>query len=229
MQRRIDQLRDHFVVCAYGRVGRAIVRELEAEGVPFVVVDSKADLEPRLQADGVLYLIGEPSSEAILRQAGIERARALVCAVDDDATNVYITLGARSLNPGLFIVGRASDSPAAERLRRAGANRVVSPYAESGRHMALMAVRPRVLDFLELAARGGESVRVNEVLVEEGGGLAGASVAEAAGNAIALLLRRPDGEILVQPSERETLRPGDVVLTFGDAERPPKASRGRSG
>ena len=212
VERRIEALRDHYVVCAYGRVGRSVARELEAERQPFVVIDSKEGLEAQMAADGVLYLIGEPSSEGVLRRAGVERARALVCAVDDDATNVYIALGARSLNPGLFIVGRASDSLAAERLRRAGADRVVSPYVESGRHMALMAVWPRVLDFLDLAARGEEASRVNEVYISQ----TGTTVGEAAGKAVALLVRRSNGEILVHPPHEESLESGDVVLTFGE-------------
>src|SRR4029077_5797466 len=100
----IDQLKDHFILCAYGRVGRAIARELEAEGIPFVVVDSKVELEPDMQRDGVVYLVGSPSSEQMLREAGIDRARGLICAVDSDAENVYITVVARSLSPELRIV-----------------------------------------------------------------------------------------------------------------------------
>jgi voltage-gated potassium channel len=92
MRRRVDELRGHYIVCAYGRVGRAIARELEAEGVPFVVVDSKAELEPDLERDGACYLIGDASDEAVLRQAGIERAQGLICAVDSDAENVFITM-----------------------------------------------------------------------------------------------------------------------------------------
>ena len=107
MRRRLDELRGHFIVCAYGRVGRSIARELAAQGVPFVVVDSKAELEPDLDRDGQCYLIGDASDEAVLRQAGIERAQGLICAVDSDAENVFITIVARSLSPGLLIVARA--------------------------------------------------------------------------------------------------------------------------
>ncbi len=101
MRRRLEELRGHFIVCAYGRVGRSIARELEAEGVPFVVVDSKAELEQDLERDGQCYLIGDASDEAVLREAGIERAQGLICAVDSDAENVFITIVARSLSPDL--------------------------------------------------------------------------------------------------------------------------------
>ena len=139
MRRHLDELRGHFMVCAYGRVGRAIARALEAEGVPFVVVDSKADLEPDLERDRQCYLIGDASDEAGLRKAGIERAQGLICAVDSDAENVFITIVARSLSPGLLIVARAAREQSADRLYRAGATHVVSPYVTSGRRMANLA------------------------------------------------------------------------------------------
>ncbi|MCA1836456.1 MAG: NAD-binding protein [Actinobacteria bacterium] len=186
MQRRITELRDHHIVCAYGRVGRAAAREFEADGVPFVVIEVKPELEEDLKRDGVLYLMGNSSSEAILRAAGIHRARGLVCAVDSDAENVYITLVARSLNPTISIVARASEDAAADRLYRAGANRVVSPYATSGRRMALIALRPEVVDFFDLARSGTGAVRIAELGIwtagdqvqgDSEGGLAGFLVA----------------------------------------------------
>ena len=154
MRRRLDELRGHFIVCAYGRVGRAIAGELEAEGVPFVVVDSKAELEPDLERDGRCYLIGDASDEAVLRKAGIERAQALICAVDSDAENVFITIVARSLSPNLLIVARAAREQSADRLHRAGATRVVSPYVTSGRRMANLALRPHVVEFFDIAGAG---------------------------------------------------------------------------
>lgn len=108
MQRRIDQMRNHFIVCAYGRVGRAVCGELEGDGVPFVVIDLKEELSDQMAADGVDFLIGDPTRDAVLKSAGIEHARGLVCAVDSDESNVYITLTGRSLNSELYIVARAS-------------------------------------------------------------------------------------------------------------------------
>jgi voltage-gated potassium channel len=142
MAKRIEALREHFIVCAYGRVGRAAVRELQAAGVDFVVIDPKDELQGRMERDGVPFMMDDPSLEPVLRRARVEAARGLICAVDSDATNVFITLAARSLNPDLFIVARASEPDSYDRLERAGADRVVSPYVSSGRHMVRMAWIP---------------------------------------------------------------------------------------
>lgn len=215
MQQRIDRLVGHFIICAYGRVGRAVAREFEAEGVPFVVIDAKDELEERMRSDGVFYLIADPTSEAVLRRAGIERARGLLCAVDSDATNLYVTLTARALNPGIFITGRAGEAESPERLYRAGANRVISPYVTSGRHMALLTLRPRVLDYLEVVGEE-RRFRLEELLVEDGSPLVGRELGEACGEAIPLLLRRATGETLPNPSSREIVQAGDLLLLFGE-------------
>lgn len=216
MQRRVERMRDHYILCAYGRVGRTVARELEAEGADFVVVESRTELEPDLQRDGVAYLIGSPSSEEMLRAAGIDRARGVVCAVDSDAESVYITLMARSLNVGASIVSRASEPESADRLRRAGANRVVSPYATSGRRMALLALRPSVVDFFEMAGRGSAEVRLEELVVEEGSELIGRPLGQVCGAAIALLVRRVGGELIPSPAETVELAEGDAVVLYGD-------------
>jgi voltage-gated potassium channel len=216
MERRTEALRDHHIICAYGRVGRTVAREYEAEGVPFVVIDSKEELEEQMQADGILYIIADPSSEAVLRRAGVERARGLVCAVDSDATNVYIALTARSLNPDIFIVARASDPSSAERLFRAGVDRVVSPYVTSGRHMALVSLRPKVVDFFEVVGLGGREARLDELAIEEGSPLVGRPLAEVCGPAVPLLLRRGSGEVVPNPRGDERLAPGDLVFLFGE-------------
>lgn len=218
MQRRISELRDHHIICAYGRVGRAAAREFEADGVPFVVIEVKPELEEELKRDGVLYLMGNSSSEALLRAAGIHRARGLVCAVDSDAENVYITLVARSLNPNISIVARASEDTAADRLYRAGANRVVSPYVTSGRRMALIALRPEVVDFFDLARSGSGAVRIEELLISEDSMLVGQTVAQVCGSATALLIRRAAGELVPNPSRDTVVKAGDLVVAFGEPD-----------
>lgn len=206
MQRRIELLQDHFIVCAYGRVGRAACRELAASGNPYIVVDPKEELRERMEEDDVLYLIDDPSNEPVLREAGVERARALLCAVDDDATNVYIALTARAINPGLFIVARASERGSTEKLERAGADRVVSPYVTSGHHMVRMAQDPSVVNPLEDTAR---SIRVEEHLVGEESPLCARQVGELHG---VLAIRRSDGTLLASPNPDLRLEAGDVVL-----------------
>lgn len=218
LDRQIDTLEGHYIVCAYGRVGRTVARELEGEAVPFVVVETKEDLEALMRQDGVLHLVGDPTSEGVLRRAGVDRARGVICAVDSDAANVYICLTARSLNPRLFIVARASEPESPDRLFRAGADRVVSPYVTSGRHMALLALRPRVVDYVDVFGLGERKVRLDELLVEEGSPLAGRTLAEVCGEAVALLIQRADGTSVPNPASGETVRGGDVIVLFGEPQ-----------
>jgi len=217
MRQRIDELHGHFIVCAYGRVGRAIARELDAEDVPFVVVDSKAGLEPDLERDDRCYLIGDASDEMILRRAGIERAHGLICAVDSDAENVFITIVARSLSPELLIVARAAREQSADRLYRAGATHVVSPYATSGRRMANLAVRPHVVEFFDVARAGQPDLRLEELAITEGSPLAGRPVSDLRGPAVPLLVRRPDGQLIANPARDLRLAAGDVLVIYGEA------------
>ncbi len=220
MQRRIDALSGHYLICAYGRVGRAVARELEAEGVPFVVIDPKEDLGERMEQDGVLYLIEDPSEEAVLLRAGVERARGLVCAVDSDATNVYITLMARSLNPGLFIVARASERGSDARLLKAGADRVVSPFVSSGRHMALVALRPRAADVVEVETGGASSLRLEELRIDAASSWAGRTIVDVLDPTPVLAVRHPGGQITANPPPGHVLEPGDLVLMIGEEDLP---------
>jgi voltage-gated potassium channel len=213
---RSRRMRRRLIVCAYGRVGRSIARELEAGSVPFVVVDSKAELEPDLERDGRCYLIGDASDEAVLREAGIERAQGLICAVDSDAENVFITIVARSLSPDLLIVARAAREQSADRLYRAGATHVVSPYVTSGRRMANLAVRPHVVEFFDLARAGQPDLRLEELAITEGSPLAGRSLQELRGPAVPLLVRHPDGQLIANPARELQLQPGDVLVVFGE-------------
>jgi voltage-gated potassium channel len=214
MERRIASMHDHYIVCAYGRVGRAAVRELEAAGVPFVVLDPNEDLEERMNEDGVAYLIDDPSLEPALREAGVDRARALLCAVDSDATNVYITLTARQMKPDLFIVARASEPGSAERLERAGADRVVSPYVSSGRHMVRMARDPSIVDVFDSGSTARRSLPVTERLIDDASELRGRSIADV--GAPVLAIRRSDGATVPNPAGATRLEVGDVVLLLQD-------------
>ena len=161
------------------------------------------------------YLVADPSAEPVLRAAGVQRARGLVCAVDSDATNVYITLIARSLKPELFIVARASEPGSDERLRRAGADRVVSPYVSSGRHMARVALQPALADVVEVEEVGGASLELDEVRIDEASALSGRTLAEAFPSRPVLAIRRPAGAVTANPPPATTLEPGDLVLLLG--------------
>jgi len=216
MQTTIDRLNDHFIICAFGRVGRAVARRFLDEGVPFVVVDPDESLETRMSDMNVPHLIGDPSNEDVLRQGGVDRARGLVCAVDSDATNVFITLTARALKPDLFIVARAASSESIPRLEKAGADRVVSPYVTSGEAMALMSLRQDVVGMLDVADLEDREVRVEELVVGAGSHLDGRSVGDIAGEAVALVVRHRDGSVTVGPPSDRRLETGDRLLLMGD-------------
>jgi voltage-gated potassium channel len=212
MRDRIDDLQDHFIVCAYGRVGRAAVGELRRLGLPLVVVDPKEELRERLVDNDVPHLIADPSLEPVLREVGVDRARGLICAVDSDATNVYITLTARSLNSDLFIVARAAEPDSTERLELAGADRIVSPYVSSGRHMVWMAQDPTIVDLFDEGSGRRDSIDVEERRVASGSTLIGTMVGDADSPVVAL--RRAGGDLVPNPDAGTILREGDVLLVL---------------
>jgi len=142
LQREVNRLREHFIVCGYGRIGTQVVAEFEAAGLPYVVVDSNPDAIERLRAQNRLHIEADAANEEVLREAGIEHARSLISAVDSDERSVYICLIARALNPRLWIVARAGHPASIRRLELAGANQAVSPYVMAGHRMAGMAIDP---------------------------------------------------------------------------------------
>lgn len=216
MQRAIDRMDGHYIVCGYGRVGRTVSRELEGEGVPFVVVDRNEELEDELNRDGVVNLIGDASSDDTLKAAGIHRAKALVSTLDSDANNVFVTIVARALNPDFYIVARASEPTSADRMYKAGADRVVSPYVSSGRHMALLALRPRVVDYMDVTSEEGPGLRLEEVVVEPRSALEGRLLSEIAGDAVPLVVKRADGGLIQNPDRTMRVGAGDIVVLLSD-------------
>ena len=149
MQKDIDQLRDHYIVCGMGRVGRMVCRQLTDNSTAFVVIEQDTDRFQQARACGFLALRGTASEDATLLQAGIERARGIVCAVDSDSENIVITLGARELNPDVLIVSRADDEDAVPKIKRAGASHVVSPALRGGVDIANLLIRPHLSEILD--------------------------------------------------------------------------------
>jgi voltage-gated potassium channel len=220
MRQRIDALRDHYIVCAFGRVGQAAVEELVAQGAGVVVVEVDPGRESAMIEAGVLYLLDDPQREDVLEQAGIERARGLLCAVDSDAANVYITLLARARNPDLFIIGRASSPESVEALRRAGSDRVVSPYRLSGTRMAALAFQPAMLEFVDMVSVAPD-LRIEELVLGNRSPLAGATVREAASpydGVMIMAVRSPDGNLLVPPRADTKLESGDLLIVVGPVD-----------
>jgi voltage-gated potassium channel len=217
LQKKISDLKNHYIICAYGRVGRAAAEEFRRADIPFVVLDTDERLVPLMESHDVPYLIDDSTDENVLRRAGIERARGLVCAVDSDTTNVFIALTARSLNPNLTIVARAARPETVDRLTRVGADRVVSPYALSGSRMAFLSLRPSVVDFVDMVTVAPD-LRLDEILIREGSSLDGITVGDAAstykGVVIVAVKKLREGLIASPPADT-LLAAGDLAVALG--------------
>jgi voltage-gated potassium channel len=211
MRRMTEGLSDHFIVCGFGRVGRQVARDLRAAGARYVIVDSNPANREHVGVPGVRFILASPSDDAALRDAGIERARAVVACVDSDAENIFIALTARELRPDIAVVARASQEESESKLRRAGADRVVSPYKASGTEMARLALHPNVTGAMEVAT----SYRLEEITVDAGSAGAGKPLADVRGGAFVVGVRRADGAFLPQPAAELVLAGGDVVMAIG--------------
>lgn len=179
-RKMLDALKSHVIVCGFGRVGRFVAQDLQAEEVPFVILEKDPERMELTRRFGYLALQGNAANENLLEQAGIRRARGLVAAVDSDAENVYISLTARGLNPALSIIARANFEESESKLLRAGADRVLLPYAISGKRMVTMLLRPEVADFLdEVCYAGGMELLLEQIKVGGKSALQGLTLAEA--------------------------------------------------
>ncbi len=223
VEKEITKMKNHYVVCGYGRMGRIVCRELSAKGKKFVVVEKDEHIRSTLEADGVTYIIGDVTDEDNLQNAGIERARSLVAAVKTDADNLYLTLTARQLNPALYIVSRAAEEGAEKKLLRAGANQVVSPYRIGGLRMAHAILRPAVIDFLDMTVKGEKlGFRMEGIQVMPTSSLVGKSLAESGlreklgMNVIAM--KRLSGELVANPAGLTKIEVGDILITVGSEE-----------
>ena len=221
MARMVEALEEHVIVCGYGRVGATVARELEHAGVPIVVIDTVAASVEAAKSDGHLVVEGDATHDDVLVRAGISRAKALITAVDSDATNVYVTLSARSLNPKLFIVARSNEEGSEGKLRQAGAHRVVSPYTRAGRQIAELATRPRVADFIDFALSHGQlAFTIEELEVAKDGPLAGQTVGDLAARGIhvmAIVSYGPGQFDTHAPMDR-ALVPGEQLIVSGTAD-----------
>ena len=224
MNRQISRLRDHYIVCGFGRIGKEICKILQEHHRPFVVIEKDAE-EIRALEDLQFYqLQGEASDDEVLQRAGIEKAKGLVSVVASDADNLYITLTARGLNPNLFIMTRSSGSPGVQtKLKRAGATRVISPYSIGARRMAHLIVRPTVTDFIDLTMRAGElDLIMEELQVSSASHLNGKNLIESEirkkYDVIVVAIKRQDGTMLFNPKSETIIMASDILIVLGNSE-----------
>jgi voltage-gated potassium channel len=222
-ERMLESIKDHFIICGYGRIGSIVARQFTRQGVPFVVVERSPE---RLQAaieDGALGVEADASREDVLKRVGIARARGLIAAVGTDAENVYAVLSARVMRPDLFIVGRAETEDATQKLKRAGADRVISPYQIGAVQIAQTALRPAVVDFVELATSSENiDLAMEEITIAASSPLASRTILDAnlrqRYGVIVVGIQRQDRSMEFNPEPDTAIRSGDKLVVLGRPE-----------
>lgn len=220
LQKQINNLRDHYIICGYGRIGRLICRDFVAKPLPFVIVENNAERIPRLIEDGFLFIEGDATQDEVLEQAGIRTAKGLITAVTMDAANVFIVLTARGINPDLFILARASDDGAEVKLLRAGANKVISPYVIGANRMAQAVLRPAVVDFIDIATgHNNLELQMEEIPVSPQSSLVGKDLLQSG-------IRKDLGLIIIgikqgnqlhfNPSAKTVIEAGHILIALGE-------------
>jgi voltage-gated potassium channel len=223
LDKKIKQMKDHYIVCGYGRIGHVLCNNLRAHLIEPVVIEKEQSRVEQMAAQNLLYISGDASEEEVLLRAGIERAKVLIAALATDTDNVFLVLTARQLNPEIFILARASSVKARSKLSAAGANRVESPYEIGAVSMAQRLLRPSVSNFLDLVfAYNRKDIQMDEIPVAEKSSLAGLMLKDSGirqkYNLIVIAVKTPDGEMLFNPSHETLIRPGDTVIAMGKTD-----------
>jgi voltage-gated potassium channel len=224
-QRLMESLSDHYIICGFSRTGRQIAKEFRAEGVVFIIIDTEAESVRGAQNEGYTIYQGDATLDETLLRVGIERAMCIVAALPSDAENLYILLSAKTLNPEIRAIARAGTEEAVKKLKRAGADAVVSPYITGGKRMAAAALRPRVMDFVDGILNGADrQLYMEELLIDPsvcpfvGQTLQKARLRSHSG-ALVLAIRRSDGTLIGGPTGDTILMSGDLLICMGTAEQ----------
>jgi voltage-gated potassium channel len=220
---RMRTMKDHYIVCGFGRLGKIICRDLRSSRVPLVVIESRPEMVQFLEHENTPYIIGDATSEEVLIEAGVEKAKGLVSVVASDADNVFITMSAKGLNPALFVLARAEEERSEKKLLRAGANRVVMPYLIGAQKMAHIIVKPAISDFLELTVHNKRiGLEMEEVEVSEQSPLKGVALIDSGirqeMDVIIVAIRTREGEMKFNPSSTTRIEAGDTLIALGKSE-----------
>jgi len=223
LDKKIGRLKDHFIVCGYGRIGRVLCRNLKRKPIDIVVIEKDSELVPTMEEDGVLYLSGDAADEAILEKARIHNAKGLVAVLATDTDNVFLVLTARQMAPNLQIYARAGREGSKKKLMTAGANVVESPYEMGAVSMAYRIIRPTVTSFLNLAfSQKSTEIQMEEIPVGDGCKLQNIELKDSGirqkFNLIIIAIKKPDGSMLFNPSFETRINPGDTVIAVGEPD-----------
>jgi voltage-gated potassium channel len=223
LDKKITRLKNHYIVCGYGRIGRVLCMNLRQKPIDIVVIEKNPDLVPVMEEDGILYMSGDTADETILLRAGIERAKGLIAVLGTDVENVYLVLTARQLNPKLFIMARAIYKESKSKLLAAGASAVESPYEVGAVSMAHRIIRPTVTSFLDLAlTHARKDIQMEEIPISPASMLANAMLKNSGirqdYNLIIIAIKRVDGSMMFNPSFETRLEPGATVIAVGQEQ-----------
>ena len=223
VERQIKELKDHYIICGFGRMGSVLAGQLSKESVPFVVVEQGSEPFQRLAASDYLFVEGDATSEDVLEAANIRNAKGLISAVASDADNLFVTLTARGMNPDLFILARAFDERSEGKLLLAGADRVVDPYRLGAMRLAQSILRPAVVDFIELAThRDHLELTMEEIRVEEGSRLDGVVLRDSEIRSryglMVITVKKTDGTMTLNPPPDLIIEGGDILIAIGELD-----------
>jgi voltage-gated potassium channel len=223
LNNKIKRLKNHYIVCGYGRIGRVLCKNMGKKPVDLVVIESDQELVPVMEEDGVLYVAGSATDESALLKAGIKHAKGLVAALASDADNVFLILTAKQLNPDLYIMARASQNESVAKLYAAGANKVESPYDIGAASMAQRILRPTVTNFIDLAfAYSREDIQMEEIPVSASSSLVNVMLKDSGirqrFNLIIIAIKKADDNMVFNPSFETVINAGDTVIAVGEYE-----------
>jgi len=219
LEKKIKELKDHFIVCGYGRMGKIICRELKEHNIKFVIVEKQHDISTKI--DEFLILEGDATKDEILKELAIEKAKGLISVLPSDAENLFVVLSARVLNPKLLIVARAGEEGSEQKLLRAGADKVISPYHIGGLRIAHTVLKPAVVDFIEFATKTGNiDLQMEEVKIQKDSKLIGLTLDECGiGRELGIIvvaIKQADSEMRFNPTFRSVIKDGDTLIALGE-------------
>lgn len=220
MKRKISNLKNHYIVCGYGRMGRIVIDGLKEAKIPFVIIEKNKDLSETLIEGNILHIKGDATDDSVLESAGVVRAKGLVTVLPTDAENVFTTLSARGLNREIFIVARAVASETEEKLLKAGANRVVKPLEIAANRMVHQLLRPGVMDFIDLVVRGTSiDLKIEEIQINNRSPMIDRKLSEFINrrdlNMLVIGIYRQDGSFIYNPTAEDVIKEGDKLIAMG--------------
>jgi voltage-gated potassium channel len=223
LQKIIEKMNNHYIICGCGRIGFLICRELASEKVPFVIIDNNPEIIQKIQDESFIYCKGDATQDKVLIEAGIKRAKGIICVLPTDAENLYVILTAKELKHDIYILSRSEEEESEHRLIRAGADRVMSPYTLGGMRMAMAIMRPAMLDFIEITTRRQSlELRMEEISVCDGSPIIGKSLEESGirqrYGLIIIAVKKDTGKMIFNPLANYVIATGDRLIAMGEDE-----------